>query len=256
MKKIISYNVNGIRAAQKKGFYDWLKEEDPDIICLQESKAQPEQLTEEMLNPPGYHGYWHSAEKKGYSGVVIFSKEEPKHVEVGMGVQKFDMEGRVLRADYENFSVISLYLPSGSSGDHRQAMKDDFLIDFKPYIQNLIKEIPNLIISGDYNICHTEIDIHDPVRNKKSSGFLPHEREWMTSFIEEVGMVDSFRKFHSEGDHYTWWSYRTRARSSNKGWRIDYQMLSPSIADKCTGASILSDVEHSDHCPISISMDL
>ncbi|MCI4669312.1 MAG: exodeoxyribonuclease III [Bacteroidia bacterium] len=256
MKKIISYNVNGIRAAAKKGFYDWLQQESPDIICLQESKAQPDQLTEEMLNPEGYHGYWHSAEKKGYSGTVILSKEKPAHVEVGMGNENYDKEGRVLRADYDGYSVISLYLPSGSSGDHRQAIKEDFLKDFKPYIKTLLREIPNLIIAGDYNIAHTEIDIHDPVRNKNSSGFLLHEREWMTEFIDEIGMVDSFRKFNPEGDHYSWWSYRTRARESNKGWRIDYHMLSPGIAEKCTEAGILSDVVHSDHCPIYIKMDI
>lgn len=256
MKKIISYNVNGIRAAAKKGFYDWLQDESPDVICLQESKAQPEQLTEEMLNPEGYHGFWHSAEKKGYSGTVIFSKEKPLHVEYGMGIEDYDKEGRVLRADYQNYSVISLYLPSGSSGDHRQDIKEDFLKDFTPYVKTLLDKIPNLIIAGDYNICHTEIDIHDPVGNKKSSGFLPHEREWMTNFIEKLGMVDSFRKFHPEGDNYTWWSYRTRARASNKGWRIDYQMLSPGIADKCVNASILSEVVHSDHCPISVEVDI
>jgi len=256
MQKIISYNVNGIRAAQKKGFFDWLQEESPDIICLQESKAQPDQLTEEMLSPEGYHGYFFSAEKKGYSGVVIYSKKEPKHVEYGMGIEEFDKEGRILRADYDNFSVISLYLPSGSSGDHRQAIKEDFLRDFPSYVKTLLEEIPNLIIAGDYNICHTELDIHDPKGNKNSSGFLPHEREWMTNFMNDLGMVDSFRKFNKEGDNYTWWSYRTRARASNKGWRIDYQMLSSAIEDKCVNARILSDVVHSDHCPISVTMDI
>lgn len=255
MHSIISYNVNGIRAAEKKGFYTWLQEENPNVICLQETKAQPEQLTEAQLNPEGYHAYWHSAVKKGYSGVAIFSREEPKHVEYGIGVDKFDNEGRVLRADFEDYSLIGLYLPSGSSGDHRQAMKDEFIIVFKDYIKELKQEFPKLVISGDYNIVHKPIDIHDPVKNKNSSGFLPHEREWLTEFMD-LGFEDSFRKFHSEGDNYTWWSYRTRARAKNKGWRIDYQMISSELASHCTGASILSDIVHSDHCPIKIELDL
>ncbi|MEL6630559.1 MAG: exodeoxyribonuclease III [Bacteroidota bacterium] len=255
MHSIISYNVNGIRAAEKKGFYTWLQEENPNVICLQETKAQPEQLTEAQLNPAGYHAYWHSAVKKGYSGVAIFSREEPKHVEYGIGVDKFDNEGRVLRADFEDYSLIGLYLPSGSSGDHRQAMKDEFIIVFKDYIKELKQEFPKLVISGDYNIVHKPIDIHDPVKNKNSSGFLPHEREWLTEFMD-LGFEDSFRKFHSEGDNYTWWSYRTRARDKNKGWRIDYQMISSELASHCTGASILSDIVHSDHCPIKIELDL
>ncbi|MEO1218056.1 MAG: exodeoxyribonuclease III, partial [Bacteroidota bacterium] len=210
-KNIISYNVNGIRAAARKGFLDWLKEEDPDIVCLQESKAQPDQLDEEVRNPEGYHAYWYSAEKKGYSGVGILTKEEPKHVEYGCGIDAYDKEGRVLRADFENFSIISAYFPSGSSGSPRQAVKEAFLDDMFVYISELKKSYPNLVISGDYNICHQAIDIHDPVRNKKSSGFLPHEREWVTKFLDS-GFIDSFRKFNQEGDNYTWWSLRSRAR--------------------------------------------
>jgi exodeoxyribonuclease-3 len=256
MKQIISYNVNGIRAAAKKQFFDWIQEENPDILCIQETKAQPEQLDNSFLKPDGYHTFWHSAEKKGYSGVAIFTKEEPKHVEYGSGMEKYDKEGRILRADYENFSIISVYIPSGSSGDHRQAIKEEFLEDFYVYIENLKKSFPNLIISGDYNICHRPIDIHNPVSNKKSSGFLPHEREWVSKFID-MGFVDSFRLHHPETpDRYSWWSYRANARANNKGWRIDYQMLTESLRDKCVGADILDQVKHSDHCPIKVSMDL
>jgi len=254
MKKIISYNVNGIRAAERKGFFDWLAQADPDIICLQETKAQPEQLEASWLNPSQYHGYWHSAEKKGYSGVAIFTKEEPQHVEVGCGIEKYDCEGRVLRADYQNFSLMSVYFPSGTSGDHRQQVKEAFLADFYLYIQELKKQIPNLIISGDINICHTEKDIHDPVGNKNNSGFLPHEREWLTKFME-TGFVDSFRQFNQEPHHYSWWSYRTRARSKNKGWRIDYHLVAESLLERLTGADILADVVHSDHCPILVEID-
>lgn len=256
MVSIISYNVNGIRAASKKGFYDWLQTEQPDILCLQESKAQPDQLTSAQLQPKGYHGYWYSAEKKGYSGVAILSKEEPLNVTYGIGIEAYDTEGRVIRADYEGYSVISLYLPSGSSGDHRQAIKDDFLKDFLPYISTLKEEVPNLIICGDYNICHQPIDIHDPVSNKKSSGFLPHERAWVDDFLA-TGFIDSFRRLYPDTpDKYSWWSYRAGSRARNKGWRIDYNMVSAPLADKITGADILADVVHSDHCPIQVSLEL
>ncbi|MEL6848899.1 MAG: exodeoxyribonuclease III [Bacteroidota bacterium] len=252
-QKIISYNVNGIRAAQKKGFLDWLQAYQPDVLCLQESKAQPDQLDEKVLKPDGYHTFWYSAEKKGYSGVALFTKEEPQHVEYGMGVERFDAEGRVIRADFKDYSIISAYFPSGSSGDHRQAVKEDFLEAMYDYIGELRQKFPRLIISGDYNICHEARDIHDPVRNKKNSGFLPHEREWMSKFIGS-GFLDSFRKFEEENGHYSWWSYRANARANNKGWRIDYHMVSDPIAENCVGAKILPEVKHSDHCPIEVIM--
>lgn len=256
MKKIISYNVNGIRAAVAKGFLNWLSEESPDIICLQETKAQPDQLDENLLHPAGYHAYWFSAEKKGYSGVAILSKEKPLHVEYGCGIEKYDKEGRVIRADYDGYSVISVYFPSGSSGDERQEVKEEFLNDFYPYIQELKKSLPNLIVSGDYNICHQPIDIHNPVSNKNSSGFLPHEREWVSKLINS-GFVDSFRKIYPEAEgRYSWWTFRFSARKNNKGWRIDYHMLTSPLADKCVDADILSDIEHSDHCPIKVVMNL
>lgn len=254
MKSIISYNVNGIRAAAKKGFFDWLQTESPDVVCLQETKAQPDQLDDSFQKPEGYHTYWYSAQKKGYSGVAILTKEEPTHVEYGMGIEAYDFEGRVIRADFEDYSVISAYFPSGTSGEERQAIKEQFLADFIPYVNELKKTHPNLIISGDYNIAHTEIDIHNPVSNKKTSGFLPHERAWLTEFMES-GFVDSFRKFNSDPHHYSWWSYRANARANNKGWRIDYHMVSEAFADHCTDASILPDVKHSDHCPIRVQIN-
>lgn len=256
MKHIISYNVNGLRAAQNKLFFDWLAAESPDIICLQETKAQPDQLDALALSPPGYHAYFHSAEKKGYSGVAIYTKEKPQRVITGSGMPAYDQEGRILRADFADFSIMSVYMPSGSSGDHRQAVKEAFLPDFLAYTQALRQEIPHLIISGDFNIAHTEQDIHDPVRNKDSSGFLPHERAWLSDFLAS-GFVDSFRLHHPEArDQYSWWSYRSRARASNKGWRIDYHMVAAPLAERCVAASILTEVVHSDHCPIKVVMDI
>lgn len=253
--KIISYNVNGIRAAQRKGLLEWLAEASPDLLCLQETKAQPDQLDEALLKPEGYHTYWFSAEKKGYSGVAIYTKKEPKHVAYGIGMEAYDKEGRALRVDFEELSVLCLYLPSGSSGDHRQEAKDHFLEDFLPYVDKLKTEIPRLVICGDFNICHTVIDIHDPVRNKDSSGFLPHERAWLTDFLD-LGFVDSFRMLHpDEPDHYSWWSYRANARARNKGWRIDYHMVTDSLQDRVKAAGMLTEVKHSDHCPIFLTLD-
>lgn len=253
--KIVSYNLNGIRAAAKKGFLEWLQEYQPDILCIQETKAQPDQLTEEQLQPEGYFGYFHSAEKKGYSGVAIYSRDKPNHVEVGTGIDFIDQEGRVLRADFDNYSVISLYAPSGASGDHRQEVKEKFMKVWPDYIQNLRKEIPNLLISGDYNIAHTEIDIHNPSGNKKNSGFLPHERQWLTDLLD-LGWVDTFRKLHQGVvDEYSWWSYRANSRANNKGWRIDYHLASQELSTYVKGATILQDVKHSDHCPIEVSLN-
>lgn len=256
MVSIVSYNVNGIRAAAKKGFFDWLGEKQPDIICLQEIKAQKDQLKEEWLTAHGYHTYWHPAEKKGYSGTAILTKQKPLNISYESGMEVYDKEGRILRADYDGYSVISLYLPSGSSGEHRQLIKDNFMDDFIPYLNELRKEHPNLIISGDYNVAHTEVDIHNPKSNKKTSGFLPHEREWMTKLLES-GFVDTFRHQHPDAiDKYSWWSYRANARANNKGWRIDYHLVTESLSDKITGAEIWADVHHSDHCPIMVSMDI
>ena len=254
MKKIISYNVNGIRAAVRKGFLDWMKAVDADIICIQETKAQPDQIPIFDFAELGYKSFVYSAQKKGYSGVAILSKTEPDHVEYGMGIQKYDDEGRMIRADYGDISVISVYHPSGSSGDLRQAFKMQWLKDFQSYINELKKERPNLIISGDYNICHKPIDIHDPVRNAKNSGFLPEEREWISGFLDS-GFIDSYRYFNDQPHNYTWWSYRANARSKNLGWRIDYHMVSKPIESKLKRALILPDAMHSDHCPLVVEVD-
>ena len=254
MKKIASYNVNGIRAAFTKGLLAWLETDCPDLVCIQETKAQPEQIASSDFDKLGYHQYWFSAKKRGYSGVGILSKEKPDKVVMGMGMEKYDLEGRVIRADFGSVSVISAYFPSGSSGDERQKYKMDFLADFQAYINELTKTRKKIVISGDYNICHKPIDIHDPVRNKKTSGFLPEEREWVTQFVES-GFTDSFREFQPEPDHYSWWSYRANARANNKGWRIDYHMVSNALKSQLKGASILPNVKQSDHCPIMVEID-
>jgi len=254
MKRIISYNVNGIRAAIRKGFLEWLDASNPDVLCMQEIKATPDQLEEGILENLNYKTFWHPAEKKGYSGVSIWSKEEPRHVEIGCGIDKYDSEGRVIRLDFEDYSVISVYMPSGSSGDIRQAFKMQWLSDFQKYIDELKKDFPNLIISGDYNICHKAIDIHNPTRNANTSGFLPEEREWVSGFIDS-GFVDSFRAFNEDPHQYSWWSYRANARAKNLGWRIDYHMVSESIQSRMSRAAILAEAKHSDHCPILLEID-
>lgn len=254
MKRIISYNVNGIRAAMKKGFLDWLNASNPDVLCLQEIKAMPEQLDAEVLENLDYHNYWYPAQKKGYSGVSIWTKTEPKHIEYGCGIEKYDAEGRVIRVDFEDYSVMSVYMPSGSSGDLRQEFKMQWLADFQEYISKLKEEVPNLIVSGDYNICHKEIDIHNPKRNQKTSGFLPEEREWVSQFIDS-GWVDTFREFNEEPHQYSWWSYRANARAKNLGWRIDYHMATDSMKDRLSRATILAEAKHSDHCPILVEID-
>ena len=254
MKNIVSYNVNGIRAAIRKGLIDWIKIVNPDIMCIQETKAQLEQIPVLEFATLGYKNYWFSAKKKGYSGVGVLSKIEPDHVEYGMGIEKYDNEGRVIRADYGDVSVISVYHPSGSSGDLRQKFKMIWLEDFLKYIHKLKKNRPNLIISGDFNICHKPIDIHDPIRNATSSGFLPEEREWLTRFID-IGFIDSFRYFNKEPHNYTWWSYRANARVKNLGWRIDYNMLSKQLENLMKRALILPDAKHSDHCPATVEID-
>lgn len=255
MAKFISYNVNGIRAALKKDWLNWLQEENPDVICLQETKANRDQVEIEEFEKAGYHSYWYSAEKKGYSGVAIFSKTKPDHIALGCGIEKYDNEGRIIRADFGDFSVLSCYFPSGSSGEERQAFKMDFLADFKVYIQELRKTRPNLLISGDINICHEAIDIHNPVSNKKSSGFLPEERQWITDFLN-LGYIDTFRTLNKEPHNYSWWTYRFGARKKNLGWRIDYHFITESLRDQLKRADILSDVVHSDHCPILVELDV
>lgn len=251
--KIISYNVNGIRAALKKGFIDWLKSANPDVICLQEIKAQEGQLDLSVFENAGYHySYWFSAQKKGYSGVAILSKKEPTSVVYGTGIESMDFEGRNIRVDFDGVSVMSLYLPSGTNLA-RLEHKLEYMDLFQDYINTLKKEVPNLIICGDYNICHEAIDIHDPVRNKNISGFLPEERAWMSQFLEN-GFVDAFREFNSEAHNYSWWSYRANSRTNNKGWRLDYTLVTQSLQEKLKRAVILSEAVHSDHCPVLVEL--
>ncbi len=251
---IITYNVNGIRAAIAKGFLNWLEDVNPDIICIQETKAQTDQIPILDFQQLGYSSFTYSAQKKGYSGVAILSKKQPDNVAYGMGIPAYDNEGRFLRADYGDLSVISVYHPSGSSGDERQAFKMKWLGDFQLYIHELLKIRPKLVISGDYNICHKPIDIHDPIRNATSSGFLPEEREWIDGFIKS-GFIDTFRYFNKEPHQYTWWSYRANAREKNLGWRIDYNMISLSLENKLKRSVILPNAKHSDHCPVLLEID-
>lgn len=252
--KIISYNLNGIRSAINKGLLEWLSLELPDILLVQETKAQPDKIDVEAFKALGYEAYVHSAQKPGYSGVAIFSRIAPDNVVVGCGIEKYDREGRIIRADFGKLSVLSTYFPSGSGGEIRQAFKMEFLADFEVYVAELKKERPHLVIAGDYNICHQATDIHNPVSNKNSSGFLPEEREWVTSFLNN-GFVDSFRLLHNEGERYSWWSFRFQARSKNLGWRIDYHMVSESLKPFVIRADIFEQVVHSDHCPVLIELD-
>ncbi len=252
--KILSYNVNGIRAAIGKGLIDWIRSTDADIICFQEIKAQVDQIPVLEFEAMGYHTFWYPAEKKGYSGVGIIARRQPDHIVYGIGHETYDREGRYLRADFGEVSVISVYHPSGTTGDERQAFKMQWLDFFLHHAVELQKTRPNLIISGDYNICHQSIDIHDPVRNVTSSGFLPEEREWVTTFLN-AGFIDSFRYFVKEPHHYSWWSYRVNARERNLGWRIDYHMVSDPLELKMKRAAILPMAKHSDHCPVLLEID-
>jgi exodeoxyribonuclease-3 len=252
--RIATYNLNGIRAALQKGLPDWIRETDPDILLFQETKAQPDQIPILDFEMMGYRTFWHSAQKKGYSGVALLTRIEPDKVTAGMGIREYDDEGRFIRADFGDLSVVSVYHPSGSSGDHRQEFKMKWLDDFYLYVDELKKERPNLIISGDYNICHKPIDIHDPLRNATMSGFLPEEREWMTKFLGS-GFIDAFRHFNDQPHQYTWWSFRAGARARNLGWRIDYHMASQSLKNRLAACSILPDAMHSDHCPVILDLE-
>ena len=252
--KIISYNVNGIRAALKKGFLDWLQAASPDVICIQETKAHKEQLDLTLFENAGYkYHYWFSAQKKGYSSVAILCKKEPTNVVYGTGIESMDFEGRNLRVDFDEVSIMSLYLPSGTN-DLRLDYKFNYMDEFQEYINNLKQEIPNLVICGDYNICHEEIDIHNP-KMKGVSGFLPEERTWIGDFINN-GFIDSFRYLNKDVQQYSWWSYRANARANNKGWRLDYAMVSEPLKGKISRAYILPEAKHSDHCPIAVELDI
>ena len=250
---VASYNVNGIRAAMSKGFVSWLVATNPDVICLQEIKALEDQIYTEALAEAGYvHQYYFSAQKKGYSGVAILSKTQPDHVEYGTGIEGMDFEGRNLRADFGTLSVMSMYLPSGTNTD-RLSYKFNYMDEIYDYFMDLKKQRPELIVCGDYNICHEAIDIHDPIRNQTVSGFLPEERAWMSKLLES-GFIDSFRHLNKNPHHYTWWTYRANARANNKGWRLDYGLITEPLLPQLKRSLILSQAVHSDHCPILVEL--
>jgi exodeoxyribonuclease-3 len=249
--KLISYNLNGIRSALGKDLIGWLKTEQPDIFCIQETKAQPDQTSSHLFEELGYNCYWHSAVRRGYSGTGIVSKINFDRVDFGIGIEKFDAEGRLIRADFDDKTLICSYFPSGTMGDIRQEFKMDYLYVFTKYITTLRKERPNLIITGDFNICHRAVDINNPEKHINVSGFLPEERQWFDEFID-LGFVDTFREFCKDGERYSWWSYRSGARPRNLGWRIDYFLVSESMKNQLVDADILDTVVHSDHCPVKL----
>lgn len=251
--KIITYNVNGLRSAISKGFLEWLKATDADIVCLQEIKSLPDDYKPETFSEFGYTVYWHPAEKKGYSGVAVLTRIEPTNSCIGCGIEKYDREGRVLRLDFENFSILNVYMPSGSSGEERQIFKFDWLDDFYIFVCELKIKYPNLVVCGDYNICHRPIDIHNPKSNAKSSGFLPEERAWLEKFFSS-GFLDAFRYFNPEPHNYTWWSYRAGARKKNLGWRIDYHAITEPLIKDLKRTIILKEAVHSDHCPVMLEI--
>lgn len=251
--EIVTFNVNGLRAILKKGFMEWFKDKSPDILCLQEIKSSKDQLKGEIVEPEGYHAHWNSAQKPGYSGVVTLSKEEPLDVQFGMGIERFDTEGRLIRTKYPDFTLLNVYFPNGKMSDNRLKFKLDYYDTFLQFIEVLRKQGEELIITGDFNTAHKEIDLANPKENEKYSGFLPIEREWMDNF-ESCGYIDTFRYFHPEGEQYTWWTYRFKARERNIGWRIDYFFVSPGLIDKIEDSIILKDVYGSDHAPILLRL--
>ncbi|MEK6734933.1 MAG: exodeoxyribonuclease III [Pseudomonadota bacterium] len=253
--QIITLNLNGVRAAAKKGVFQWLSAQSADIVCVQELKAQLTDLTEEFLAPDGYQGYFHCAVKKGYSGVGIYCRNKPDNIVEGVGISEIDQEGRFIQADFGNLSVISLYLPSGSSGDHRQASKFFFMEKFLPTLKTLIASGRDVILCGDWNIAHKEIDLKNWRANRDHSGFLPEERAWLTHVFDEIGFVDVFRYINPDPDQYTWWSNRGQAWAKNVGWRIDYQIATPKIAHTARKVSIYKDARFSDHAPLIIDYD-
>lgn len=257
MLKIISFNANGIRAASRKSFFSWLEAQDAGIICIQETKAQEHQLKDELFRPDGYHAYFFDAEKPGYSGVAIYTKYEPEAVSVGLGWEIADREGRYIQIDYPTLSVASLYMPSGTSGEHRQAVKFEFLDHYAKHLKKLLNEKRDYIICGDWNIAHTKMDLKNWQSNQKTSGFLPEERAWMDMIFNDLGYVDAFRVVNQEPDQYTWWSSRSKtAFENNVGWRIDYQVITPGLKDKVRSASICREKQFSDHAPLTLVYDL
>ncbi|WP_185871825.1 exodeoxyribonuclease III [Blattabacterium cuenoti] len=251
--KIISYNINGIRSGINKGLSDWIEKNYPDVLCLQETKALPEQINTNIFDNLGYNHYWFSSKRKGYSGVGILCKKKPIHVEYGLGLDSIDQEGRILRIDLKNLSIISLYIPSGNDMMKRLNFKFFFMKNLFLHIKKIKNKFNNLIICGDYNICHHEIDIYDPIRNQRFSGFLPEERKWMTCFLN-LGFIDSFRNFIKEPHHYSWWNYRFNAKKNNKGWRIDYIIISELLKKEIKNVYLMPEVKFSDHCPVVLEI--
>jgi len=253
--RILSWNVNGIRAAERKGLFAWFKKESPDILCLQETKAKPDQVSDHLRNVPGYYTFWSSAERKGYSGVVTYSKENPLDIKYGFGIKKYDNEGRILITEYTSFVVFNIYFPNGKKNKERLDYKLDFYDKFLSYADNLKIEGKNIIVSGDFNTAHKEIDLARPKENEHISGFLPVERAWIDTFIDH-GYVDTFRQFNTQPDQYTWWDLKTRARERNVGWRIDYFFINKEFLPHLKNAFILQDIMGSDHCPIGIELEI
>lgn len=251
--RLLSWNVNGIRAIYKKRFLDWFKKESPDMLCLQETKAHPDQLVDELKNVDGYESYFSSAEKKGYSGVVTYTKLKPKNVQQGLGLKKFDSEGRFIITEFKEFILFNIYFPNGKASAERLKYKMDFYDAFLKHCKKLLKQNKKIVICGDVNTAHKEIDLARPKENSKVSGFLPEEREWMDKFLA-AGFVDTFRIFNQEPENYTWWDMITRARDRNVGWRIDYFYASENLKDNIKSASIHSSVMGSDHCPIELEL--
>jgi exodeoxyribonuclease-3 len=256
MAKIITCNTNGIRAAARKGFFDWLQKEQADVVCIQETKAQEEQLSDPVFSPDGYHCYYNDAIKKGYSGTALYSKVKPQRVITSLGWDPADSEGRYLQADYKGLSVISLYMPSGSSSEEVLQKKLRFMDIFMEHLRTLRRKRREFIICADWNICHQQIDLKNWRSNQKNSGFLPEERAWLDVLYDEVGYVDSFRLVNTEAEQYTWWSNRGQAWAKNVGWRLDYQVISPKLVDKVRGADIYKDERFSDHAPQIMEYDL
>lgn len=254
--RIITLNVNGIRSAQRKGFFEWLKHMKADVVCLQEIRAQAHQISDPMFCPEPYHCYYFDAQKKGYSGVAIYTLEKPNKVREGLGFPLADEEGRYIEVDFGNLRIISLYLPSGTSGEHRQKEKYTFMKKFTPFLKNWIKDSQNVIICGDWNIAHKNIDLKNWKTNQKNSGFLPEERAWLDEVFDKIGWIDAFRVINQAPDQYTWWSHRGKAWENNTGWRIDYQIATPSLKDKIKYTEIYKDERFSDHAPLIIDYDL
>jgi len=254
--RIMTFNCNGIRAAARKGFFDWLPSADADVICLQETKAQIDQLSDPIFQPEGYHCSYFDAEKKGYAGTALYSREKPVRLSTGLGFPMADTEGRYIQADFSKISVASLYLPSGSAGPERQSRKYSFMDDFMTHMKALRRKRREFVICADWNICHKEIDLKNWRANQKNSGFLPEERQWLDTLYDEVGYVDAFRVVNQEPDQYSWWSNRGQARAKNVGWRLDYHVVTPALKDKVRSAEIYTAENFSDHAPVIIDYEL